>query len=66
MGIEPERKGQQARRFRGNGMAMNGECVNIGGVYCGDSPAFNRGALPDVSRGIKAGISDAGVMYEYI
>ena len=47
-------------------MAMNGERVNTGGVYCGDSPAFNRGALPDVSRGIKAGISDAGVMYEYI
>lgn len=47
-------------------MAMTEERINIGGVYCGDSPAFNRGALPDVSRGIKAGISDAGVMYEYI
>ena len=37
----------------------------MGGCYADCSPAFNRGALWDMSRCIKANMNDAAVIIEY-
>lgn len=39
--------------------------ARVGGFYTGDSPAFHRGVLWGLSRGLKSAQNDAAVFCEY-